>query len=216
MTVFEKDSRIGGRIDSIFPYIDHITPADIGAYTFDADDIILANMFESIDEFRPRRYPLHWSGIWTEDQLDRISLWDGESLSTSAMEAIPFSWTNAANIIMKHAFRPTFWSNFARFCEIAFSDVDFNGWFPEDFIEDEVGVYYAPSYVFRRPNLLDRWKDVAREYVIKVFWVASRARFGPPKEVLRDLSETYGFSPRKQNTTVHSMGYGTGLNVVLK
>lgn len=197
VTIFEKDPRIGGRISSARPYQDG-SLADIGAYTFDADDKLIAKMFDPIDAVHSRRYLYTGSDKWTQNHLERVSVWDGETLTKSAAVPLPLTWTTLAQILKEHALYPKFWTGFRRFFKISlvFDDVG-------DLVDSELPRKCDwIHYHWIRSNLVTRWQCRAHQYAKSLIWAASRARFGPTNEDLQGLSDSYGMASKQQNITL--------------
>ncbi|KAJ5660848.1 uncharacterized protein N7484_000220 [Penicillium longicatenatum] len=112
VTVFERESYVGGRIKEARMYAEageksHDT-VHTGAQSFDAGDALLADLEQDVGLTFETRHP-HVLG----SPLSQVNVWNGEKLIPQQLERLPFTWNVLKRVVLQTLRSSRFWDQLA-------------------------------------------------------------------------------------------------------
>lgn len=105
VTIFERESHLGGRIHSVHTYDgDGRDTVELGAHTFDAEDALIAQLAQDV-------------GAELQDQspnilgapLSQVSVWDGERVVFQQLERVLLTWESFKKLVWQNLGSRRFW-----------------------------------------------------------------------------------------------------------
>lgn len=109
VTIFERESYLGGRIHSIHTYDgDGRDIVNLGAHTFDADDELFAGLARDASVELRYQYPNILGA-----PLSQVSIWDGEKVVFQELERAPLTQGVFKRLVWQNLMATRFWDQLA-------------------------------------------------------------------------------------------------------